>query len=230
MEDEEDTPKQFKVIFIGDGAVGKTSIILRFTQDYFDPDQRYKQTIGLDFFVKHLQINDKTQVSLQCWDIGGQTIGQKMIQNYIRGSNAIVLIYDITVQSSFDNLERWMSFVNEVFAGKDNKPYLALVGNKTDLGYKRVVKLDDHSRFANKYGMKYFFMSARTGDNVNAAMLKIASDLAGVKQTIVELETSTSQATATIQRFGEADANEQDGKDKEVDKKKKKKNEDCLIL
>ncbi|KAA6382464.1 MAG: hypothetical protein EZS28_022010 [Streblomastix strix] len=73
-------------------------------------------------------------------------------------------------------------------------------------------------------------MSARTGDNVNAAMLKIAHDLAGVKQTIVELETSTSQATAIIQRFGEVASNEQDGKDKDKQKKKKKKSEYCVIL
>ncbi|KAA6402970.1 MAG: hypothetical protein EZS28_001512 [Streblomastix strix] len=102
--------------------------------------------------------------------------------------------------------------------------------SSSGLGYKRVVKLDHHSQFANKYGMKYFFMSARTGDNVNAAMLKIASDLAGVKQTIIELETSTSQATATIQRFGEAASNEQEESDKDKQKKKKKKSEDCMIL
>ena len=69
-------------------------------------------------------------MSLQCWDIGGQTIGQKMIRSYLRGSNAVLFIYDVTSQESFDNLEKWKSFVDEVFP-EEKHPYMALIGNKS---------------------------------------------------------------------------------------------------
>ncbi|KAH7825210.1 Rab28a [Monocercomonoides exilis] len=236
--------KQFKVIFLGDGAVGKTSIIMRFTKDHFDPEQRYKQTIGLDFFLKQLQITEKLQVSLQCWDIGGQTIGQKMIKNYLRGSNAILFVYDITNQSSFQNLENWMTFVKEVFPESEKQPYMALIGNKTDLGYQRKVSVEEHSAFADKYGIRFFYMSARTGDNVLPAMIKVASDLADVKKPYVEIEREAMAASvATIQRDHETTidgktsddiiaSSSQPSKGNKESKSKDKKSgkEKCIIL
>jgi len=83
MEDSDDEPEQlqYKVILLGDGAVGKTSIAMRFTEDHFA--KAYKQTIGLDFFIKRLVLPGEVHVALQIWDIGGQTIGGKMIGNYM---------------------------------------------------------------------------------------------------------------------------------------------------
>ena len=85
-EDSDDEPEQlqYKVILLGDGAVGKTSIAMRFTEDRFA--KAYKQTIGLDFFIKRLVLPGEVHVALQIWDIGGQTIGGKMIGNYIYGA------------------------------------------------------------------------------------------------------------------------------------------------
>ena len=143
-DDEEPESMQFKVILVGDGTVGKTSIAMRFTDDSFNKrcacpgaihpfnaiylyslcifwrDCSYKQTIGLDFFIKQLSLPGNVNVAvqacrrpasvarnaadprpcslLQLWDIGGQTIGGKMIGNYIFGSHAVLLVYDITNQ------------------------------------------------------------------------------------------------------------------------------------
>ena len=85
-EDSDDEPEQlqYKVILLGDGAVGKTSIAMRFTEDHFA--KAYKQTIGVDFFIKRLVLPGEVHVALQIWDIGGQTIGGKMIGNYIYGA------------------------------------------------------------------------------------------------------------------------------------------------
>ena len=105
-EDSDDEPEQlqYKVILLGDGAVGKTSIALRFTEDHFA--KAYKQTIGLDFFIKRLTLPGEVNVALQIWDIGGQTIGGKMIGNYIYGAQAVLLCYDITnfVEKNKDEL------------------------------------------------------------------------------------------------------------------------------
>mmetsp|Transcript_10798 Transcript_10798/g.30635 ORF Transcript_10798/g.30635 Transcript_10798/m.30635 type:complete len:191 (+) Transcript_10798:595-1167(+) len=78
-DDEEASQVQFKVILCGDGAVGKTSLATRFAQDHFD--KSYKQTIGLDFFIKRLILPGGVKVALQIWDIGGQSIGSRMLQN-----------------------------------------------------------------------------------------------------------------------------------------------------
>ena len=121
--DDEPEQLQYKVILLGDGATGKTSIAMRFTDDHFA--QQYKQTIGLDFFIKrlvlpgevcccqrirgcwmslsltHRSLDLQVNVALQIWDIGGQTIGGKMIGNYIYGAQAVLLCYDITNYQSF---------------------------------------------------------------------------------------------------------------------------------
>lgn len=92
--DEEPQSVQYKVILLGDGAVGKTSIAMQFAQNHFA--QSYKQTIGVDFFIKRITLPNGPSVALQIWDIGGQSIGGKMIGNYIYGANAVLLCYDIT--------------------------------------------------------------------------------------------------------------------------------------
>ena len=119
---------QFKVILLGDGAVGKTSIAMRFSENKFS--QTYKQTVGVDFFMRRINLHCNTQIALQMWDIGGQSIGSKMITNYISGANAILLCYDITNYESFANLEDWLRLVMRTFQ-QSTLPYLALVGNKS---------------------------------------------------------------------------------------------------
>jgi Ras-related protein Rab-28 len=127
--DDEEEPKnmQFKVILLGDGAVGKTSIAMRFAEDQFN--QIYKQTVGVDFFIKRLKIPPNYEIALQLWDIGGQSIGSKMVKNYIGGAHAVLLCYDITNYESFANLEDWYRLVSQTFQN-GTMPYIALVGNK----------------------------------------------------------------------------------------------------
>ena len=174
MGDEEKVDqRQFKVILLGDGAVGKTSIATRFSSDEFT--QSYKQTIGLDFFIKRLVLPGDVQVALQIWDIGGQTIGGKMIGNYIYGAQAVLLCYDVTNYSSFANLEDWFRLVRRTFSGGATMPYLALVGNKMDLNHMRGVKLEKHTQFADENDMASFFMSAKTGDSVAQCFVSMTS-------------------------------------------------------
>jgi Ras-related protein Rab-28 len=126
--EEDEIQFQFKIILLGDGTVGKTSIATRFTDDQFHPI--YKQTIGVDFFVARLDLPPKHKVTLQIWDIGGQSIGSKMITNYISGAHAVLLCYDITNYESFANLEDWYRLVVKAFRGKP-MPVTAVIGNKS---------------------------------------------------------------------------------------------------
>ena len=184
-DESEEEQLQFKVILLGDGAVGKTSIAMRFTEDYFA--RTYKQTIGLDFFIKRLVLPGDIHVALQTWDIGGQSIGGKMIGNYIFGAHAVLLCYDISNYQSFQNVEDWYRLVRRTFE-KSSMPYVALVGNKTDLNHMRTVKPEKHSAFAEENDMYSYTMSAKTGDQVNACFYRIAADLAGVVLTKPEAQ------------------------------------------
>ncbi|KAL0030483.1 hypothetical protein WJX79_009060 [Trebouxia sp. C0005] len=85
---------QYKLVILGDGAIGKTSLSLRFSEDKFL--KSYKQTIGVDFFLKELTLPGDKRVAVQLWDIGGQTIASKMVSKYTYGAHAILLTYDVT--------------------------------------------------------------------------------------------------------------------------------------
>lgn len=128
--DDEDEVEQlqYKIVILGDGAVGKTSLTSRFCEDYFAA--QYKQTIGVDWFIKRVVLPGDVHVALQIWDIGGQTIGSKMVSNYIYGAQAVLLVYDITNYQSFQDLEDWLALVKKTFEA-EQMPYIALCGNKS---------------------------------------------------------------------------------------------------
>jgi Ras-related protein Rab-28 len=179
MEDEDDNIeyKQYKVVVLGDGAVGKTSVCMRFAQDTFT--QIYKQTVGLDFFINKMDMPPNYQVALQLWDIGGQSIASKMLKTYIAGADAILICYDITNIESFNNAEDWLAMARKAFKGKP-LPYTALVGNKNDLRHLTAVSPAKYKSFAEENGLKYFTMSAKTGDQAQLMFWKVAAELLGL--------------------------------------------------
>ena len=223
--DEEIDTEQFKVILLGDGAVGKTSVAMRFCNDYFS--KQYKQTIGLDFFTKKLVLPGRagthkgaeTHVVLQIWDIGGQTIGGKMIGNYIHGAHAVLLLYDITDKATFQNLEEWYRLVRRTFKGQ-TMPYLGIVGNKTDLSHMRAIGREKHRMFAEENDMRSYFLSAKTGDMVNASIYRVAADLAGV-----ELSSSKDVVSAPVR----AHIIDHQRHDPEESRPAKAKSSDCVV-
>jgi Ras-related protein Rab-28 len=193
--DDEIEHLQYKVIIMGDGAVGKTSIINRFCQDGFG--QSYKQTIGVDFFNKKITLPGNVNVTLQIWDIGGQQVGGKMLGKYIYGSAAVLLAYDTTNPESFKNLDDWYGFVMQAFK-TDKKPLMGLVGNKVDLQHLRQVKQEKHSLFAIEHQMVPFLVSAKTGERVNGMFTRLAADLAGVQLSKSDIEQTEKVVTASI--------------------------------
>ncbi|KAG8469062.1 hypothetical protein KFE25_007580 [Diacronema lutheri] len=193
--DDEPRSVPYKVILLGDGAVGKTSIAMRFSQDHFA--QSYKQTIGVDFFHKHIELPNGQRVALQIWDIGGQSIGGKMIGNYIYGAHAVLLCYDITNYQSFQDVEDWLRLVRRTFAN-ETMPLVALVGNKVDLAHMRTVRSTKHNQFCDENDATPFFLCAKNGENVNTCFFKLAAMLAGVAVTKHEVESTTKVVTAEI--------------------------------
>ena len=201
----EEEQMQFKVILLGDGAVGKTSVASQFANGVFA--KSYKQTVGLDFFVKHLALPENTNVTLQLWDIGGQSIGSKMLKNYIFGAHAVVLCYDITNYTSFQNLEDWLRLVNDTFSEKMKRPYTALLANKMDLNHVRAVSKSLHEAFVETNQVHSCFVSAKTGDSVDSSFFQIAADLAGVVLTTPAIHVTQKVVTAEIVNHQRDDPN-----------------------
>ncbi|XP_046772268.1 ras-related protein Rab-28 isoform X10 [Gallus gallus] len=161
---------------------------MRFAQETFG--KQYKQTIGLDFYLKRIILPGNLNVTLQVWDVGGQTIGGKMLDKYIYGAQGILLVYDITNCQSFENLEDWYNVVKKVTEESEMQPLVALVGNKIDLEHMRTVKVDKHQRFCQENNFSSHFVSAKTGDSVFLCFQRIAAEILGIKLNKAEMEQS----------------------------------------
>ncbi|XP_019725652.1 ras-related protein Rab-28 isoform X2 [Hippocampus comes] len=193
--EEDSQDRQLKIVVIGDGACGKTSLATRFAQEAFG--KQYKQTIGLDFFLKRISLPGNLNVTLQVWDIGGQTLGGKMLDKYVYGAHGVLLVYDITNYQSFENLEDWFSMAKKANEESDVQPVVSLVGNKIDLEHMRTVKSDKHQRFCQENGLISQFVSAKTGDS------RVAAEILGVKLNKAEIEQSQRVVKADIVNYSQ---------------------------
>lgn len=179
------------MLLLGDGSVGKSSIIARFVSDGFQ--KVYAQTIGVDFFEKRLALRGDTGVKLQIWDIGGQSISSKNLPNYVSGANVCFICYDVTNRDSFDNLEDWLRRVHEIFTdeetGKQKKlPKLYIIGNKIDLIEARQVTDAQHQAWWESHSIDGGFLgSAQTGENIAATIYRVSAHSVGVQLTDYEL-------------------------------------------
>ena len=173
---------RYKIVMLGDGAVGKTAMTTRFTQNFFDSD--YKRTIGSDFAVKRLNLEDiDAQVTLQVWDLAGQPRFEAVRQGFYRGARGGLLLYDVTRRRTFLNVENWK---NEAFKNLMKEIPLILVANKVDLKDSRVVNTEEGEELAEKNGFFYVESSALTGENVEEAYANLC-------KTMIEQSKSASQ-------------------------------------
>jgi len=156
---------RYKIVMLGDGAVGKTAMTTRFTQDFFDQD--YKRTIGSDFAIKRLNLSDiDARVTLQIWDLAGQPRFESVRQGFYRGARGGLLLYDVTRRRTFLNIENWK---DEAFKNLDREIPLVVVANKVDLAESRVVNTQEGEEYAKENGFIYVESSALTGENVEEA-------------------------------------------------------------
>ncbi|KAL0213099.1 hypothetical protein RCL1_006725 [Eukaryota sp. TZLM3-RCL] len=132
-------------------------------------------TIGLDFRTTKVQLDEHRAITMQLWDTAGQERFLSITRAYIRGATGIVLVYDITKQSSFTNCQTWLQTIQD-FA--DEGVLIFLVGNKTDLAHDRQVSYDSGKALAEQNGLDFFEVSAKDGTNVRELFQKAARKLA----------------------------------------------------
>uniref|UniRef100_A0A672NVT9 Ras-related protein Rab-6B-like n=1 Tax=Sinocyclocheilus grahami TaxID=75366 RepID=A0A672NVT9_SINGR len=154
--------RKFKLVFLGEQSVGKTSLITRFMYDSFD--NTYQATIGIDFLSKTMYLEDRT-VRLQLWDTAGQERFRSLIPSYIRDSTIAVVVYDITNLNSFQQTSKW---IDDVRTERGSDVIIMLVGNKTDLADKRQVSVEAAEKKARELGVMYIETSAKAGYNVES--------------------------------------------------------------
>ncbi|GAA6223004.1 ras-related protein Rab-41 isoform X4 [Leuresthes tenuis] len=169
--------RKFKLVFLGEQSVGKTSLITRFMYDSFD--NTYQATIGIDFLSKTMYLEDRT-IRLQLWDTAGQERFRSLIPSYIRDSAAAVVVYDIANLNSFQQTSKW---IDDVRTERGSDVIIMLVGNKTDLADKRQITTEEGEQRAKELNVMFIETSAKTGYNVKQLFRRVAAALPGMDST-----------------------------------------------
>ena len=153
----------YKILLLGDSSVGKTCFLMRYTDNTFQ--EIHMSTIGLDYKLKNVQLDDGKMVKIQIWDTAGQDRFRSITKNYYKGADGIILIYDITNKKSFENVRNW---INQIKEEVSEKVSIILVGNKIDDEEHRVVLTEDGEKIAKELGLMFFECSAKSGVNIDS--------------------------------------------------------------
>ncbi|KAI8079830.1 ras family-domain-containing protein [Halteromyces radiatus] len=157
-----------KYIIIGDTGVGKSCLLLQFTDKRFMP--AHDLTIGVGFGTRFVIVNDQ-QIKLQIWDTAGQESFRTITRSYYRGAAGALLVYDITRRETFENLSTWLQDVRE---HANPNTVIMVIGNKSDLESKRQVSREEGEKFAKDNNLFFLEASAKSADNVEEAFVKTA--------------------------------------------------------
>lgn len=193
--------RKYKLVFLGEQSVGKTSLITRFMYDTFD--STYQATIGIDFLSKTMYLEDKT-VRLQLWDTAGQERFRSLIPSYIRDSSVAVIVYDISNRESFLNTSKW---IDDVRAERGDEAIVVLVGNKTDLNEKRNVTTEEGEKRAKELNVMFIETSAKAGHNVKILFRKIAQALPGINGNSINGDNKDQMQKVNLSNKSGSDAN-----------------------
>ena len=169
-----------KLLLIGDSGVGKTCILLRYSDDVYNIFQT--QTVGIDFRIKTIEVRGK-RIKLQIWDTAGQERFQNITANYYRGAMGIMLVYDITNKTSFDNIARWLRTIQK-HAGEDVEKMI--LGNKCDRDSSRLISRERGEMVARENGVPFLETSAKTNVNVEQAFVDLSEAILDKRQDILE--------------------------------------------
>lgn len=165
----------FKLLIIGDSGVGKSSLLLRFSDNTFSGT--YITTIGVDFKIRTVDVNGE-KVKLQIWDTAGQERFRTITSTYYRGTHGVIVVYDVTSGESFANVKRWLHEIDQ----NCDVVNRILVGNKDDDSDRKVVLTQDAQRFAEQMGIQLFETSAKENKNVEEMFLAITKLVLATKK------------------------------------------------
>ncbi|XP_076657809.1 RAS oncogene family member Rab21 [Halictus rubicundus] len=157
----------FKVVLLGEGCVGKTSVALRYVEDKFN--DRHISTLQASFLNKKLTINGK-KVNLAIWDTAGQEKFHALGPIYYRMSNGAILVYDITDEDTFQKVKNWVKELKKMLGSEIS---LAIAGNKMDLEKDRSVAIEEAEEYAKQVGAMHFHTSAKLNQNIEEMFLDL---------------------------------------------------------
>ena len=163
-----DKAKSIKIIIVGSSGVGKTCLINRIVDNPFS--ETYEMSIGVDFMSKNLRYHGQN-IKLQIWDSAGQEKYKGLIPSYIRNSSIVFVVYDVSSKTSFNNVSSWITFIKSI-----ENTTIVLCGNKIDLTTREVQSYEGQ-QFAQKEGLSFFEVSAKTNENVKLMFYTAVADL-----------------------------------------------------
>ncbi len=158
----------YKVLILGDKAVGKSCFLIRFTENKFQ--EIYLSTAGMDYKYKDVMYEEGKTIRLQIWDTAGQERYRTITTGLFKGAVGIILMYDITDKQTFNNVREWIKSIEEETS---KKVILILVGNKVDKKEREVLKAEGE-QIAEEYNFPFFETSAQSGLNVNSVFETLA--------------------------------------------------------
>ena len=168
----EDEPPLYKILLLGDSTVGKTCFLLRYTDDTFL--DLHMATIGLDYRLKTLILDDHKIVKIQLWDTAGQDKFRAITRNYYKGARGIILFYDVTNIKSYENIKKW---INEIKDEISENVSIVLIANKIDNEQERKITKEQGEKLAGDYNVPFFETSAKTGVGVNESVFYLVQKI-----------------------------------------------------
>jgi small GTP-binding protein len=157
---DENYDEKIKIMIIGESKIGKTSLISRYCNNQFYG--AYLSTIGIDFQIKNLILNNKN-IRLQIWDTAGEERYRNIAKNYFQSSDGFVIVYDISNSETFEKLDYW---IEQIKTNSQESSKMILFGNKSDIEDSRQVSKEEGKEYAIKYNLNFFEVSAKEGTNV----------------------------------------------------------------
>lgn len=155
-----------KITLLGEKNVGKTSLVYRYIENKFR--ESYKATLGVNLLKKDMEV-DGNSVSAQIWDLGGQDSFKSLRKLYLEGTNGALVMFDLTERKTFEKLNEWVESFKEA---RGEQP-IVLIGNKSDLENQRKITDMEASNYAKENNMELMLTSAKTGQNVEEAFIKL---------------------------------------------------------
>ena len=172
MDDEDKFDYLIKYVIVGDSAVGKSNLLLRFTQGSFN--SAYQLTIGVEFGSGRIIVKNEI-FRVQIWDTAGQENFRSITRSYYKNSACALLVYDISKKESFESIQSW---IEDCKNSAPETVLMVLVGNKSDLTDERKVSEEEGREFAEKNGLLFFETSAKTGENVKEVIQVSTAEIA----------------------------------------------------
>ena len=176
MSNNQRLPK-IRIFTLGDGGVGKSCFIIKYTEDRFE--ENHLLTTGIDLRSKVVQLENGKKYKVDFYDTAGQERYRSISVNSIKSAEGIILMYDITKQKTYDDITEWMENVKQI---KGTDFPMILIGNKSDLENQRIVSKEEGEELALKFNLKFFEISNKDGNNVNEAALEIISQIVDKKE------------------------------------------------